>query len=67
MADAQTKFLGIRLPLQLAEKMDEVLKAEGMQITEYVRGLVRENLRKRGLLSPSEGIDEPVTTEASRG
>lgn len=53
MAD-DMKFLGFRLPLPLAQKVEAVVSAEGMQITEYVRSLVREDLRKRGLLVEAE-------------
>lgn len=50
MADSHTKFLGIRMPQTLADKMKKVQALEGFSTTEYVRELVRENLRKRGLL-----------------
>ena len=51
MAETASKFIGIRIPLDLVEKMEVVLAHESLQITEYVRGLVRDDLRKRGLLT----------------
>lgn len=38
------------MPQTLADKMKKVQALEGFSTTEYVRELVRENLRKRGLL-----------------
>jgi hypothetical protein len=67
MADAQMKFFGIRLPQQLAEKMDEVLRTEGLQITEYIRGLVRENLRERGLLAGESLVDSSQPEDPAAG
>jgi RNA-binding protein YhbY len=53
-ASQQMKFIGFRLSPDMASKVDAVLKAESRGVTEYVRDLVREDLRKRGL------IKEPV-------
>lgn len=48
------KFIGIRMPLLLVRKVNDVLKSDGMGMTEYVRSLVRDDLRKRGLISGDE-------------
>jgi hypothetical protein len=61
MADPQTKYLGVRVPRRLYEKVEQVLQAESLQITEYVKDLVRADLKKRGLLPQSE----PTTAEVS--
>lgn len=61
MGDPNTKFCAFRLPLPMAEKVDEILRTESLQMTEYVRDLVRKDLRKRGLLVPVDG--EPSAAE----
>lgn len=57
----QTKFIGVRMPLDLVEKMEVVLTHDSTGWTEYIRGLVRDDLRKRGLLTPAP---QPETTAA---
>lgn len=51
------------MPLPLAGKMEDVLRVESLQMTEYVRALVREDLRKRGLLG--EVDEETVQSQPS--
>lgn len=51
------KFLGVRVPQSLWKKMDEVLTKEGFGITEYVKDLLRKDLRKRGMLSPADAAE----------
>jgi hypothetical protein len=54
MKESAMKFIGIRMPVLLVGKVNEVLATEGMGMTEYVRGLIRDNLRARGLISPED-------------
>jgi hypothetical protein len=62
MADATMKFCGFRLPLPMADKVEDILRAESLQMTEYVRDLVRKDLRKRGVLVPADESEQPETT-----
>lgn len=58
------KFLGFRLPPTMAKKLEVVLKQDGLQVSEYVRQLMRDDFRKRGLLPPNEQPEpQPSTTE----
>ncbi len=49
-AESGLRYIGMRLPAEMFSKVEDVLAGESLQITEYVRGLIREDLRSRGLL-----------------
>lgn len=58
-----TKYLGIRMPLDLYDKVEIVLDHDSTMLTEYIRGLVREDLRKRNLLTA--GVVQPEPAEVA--
>lgn len=64
MPAAPTKFIGVRFPQELAEKLDAVLSHESSGPTEYIRSLVREDLRKRGMLPLTPKPTQPEPTAA---
>ena len=64
---ADVKFIGVRMPQEMVSKMDRVLAAESMGITEYIRGLVRADLRNRGMLDDAAEENQSPTHPAAAG
>lgn len=61
MADSEYRTFSIRLPVELVIGVDVVLEKEGYTPTEYIRGLIRDDLRLRGLIEPVK----PTTMEVA--
>lgn len=46
MDGIQTQMIGFRAPKILAEKLEERARAEGMRTSEYLRDLIRRDVRE---------------------
>lgn len=47
----QSKLVGVRIPSGIATKALSVVNTEFSGLSEYVRHLIRQDLKRRGLLS----------------